>query len=132
MEQDLKRIEEEFQKAVTAKQQLQEKSDALRRKMDSANSLLDALSGERDRWSAQREEFDGQIFRLVGDASVSSAFLCYCGPYNSTFREKIVEVCREDMKKRQVWFLGVRVLLVYCVVFPCLATTLIPISVLPR
>lgn len=102
VEQDLKRIEEEFQKAVTAKQQLQEKSDALRRKMDSANSLLDALSGERDRWSAQREEFDGQIFRLVGDASVSSAFLCYCGPYNSTFREKIVEVCREDMKKRQI------------------------------
>eukprot|EP01028_Stygiella_incarcerata_P006636 TRINITY_DN270_c0_g1_i1.p1 TRINITY_DN270_c0_g1~~TRINITY_DN270_c0_g1_i1.p1 ORF type:complete len:4523 (-),score=1222.92 TRINITY_DN270_c0_g1_i1:192-13760(-) len=86
VEEELNKIQQEFDSMMKKKQELQEDADRTRKRMTSANNLIQALSGERGRWQRQSQEFADRIRRLVGDAAIVSAFISYCGPYNSEFR----------------------------------------------
>ncbi|KAL7701682.1 dynein heavy chain [Lotmaria passim] len=72
------------------KQALEEDASRTKQRMDSANGLIDALSGERERWTQQSNEFKTLIDRLVGDVALSCAFISYCGPFNSEFRNQLL------------------------------------------
>ena len=81
----------EFDKAMAAKQALEEDAAATQKKMDSANALIGALAGEETRWSKQSKEFDQKIQRLTGDCCIASAFVSYLGPFNKEFRDLLVK-----------------------------------------
>lgn len=53
--------------------------------------MISGLEGERIRWTEQSREFDARIVRLTGDVAIASAFLSYCGPFNSEFRDLLIE-----------------------------------------
>lgn len=72
------------------KQALEDDANRTKQRMDSANGLIDALSGERERWTQQSNEFKTLIARLVGDVAISCAFISYCGPFNSEFRNQLL------------------------------------------
>ncbi|CAM39085.2 putative dynein heavy chain [Leishmania braziliensis MHOM/BR/75/M2904] len=72
------------------KQALEEDASRTKQRMESANGLIDALSGERERWTQQSNEFKTLIDRLVGDVALSCAFISYCGPFNSEFRNQLL------------------------------------------
>merc|ERR1719409_1078138 len=72
-------------------------------KMDAANKLIGGLAGEKVRWTAQSKEFATTIRRLVGDVSLCCGFVSYCGPFNATFRDKILnQSLRSDCEERGI------------------------------
>jgi dynein heavy chain len=87
----LDEMQEKFDKAMADKQKLQDDADNTKRKMDAANALINGLSGEKVRWTQQSKEFDDQIDKLVGDCAIACAFMCYLGPFNKTFRDKLMQ-----------------------------------------
>lgn len=71
--------------------------------MESATALITGLAGEKDRWTQQSHEFADQISRLVGDSALSCAFMSYCGPFNKTFRDTLLNVYfYKDLISRRV------------------------------
>jgi dynein heavy chain len=80
-----------FDAAMAEKQKLQDETDLTKKRMDAANALISGLAGEKIRWTEQSAEFADEISRLVGDCALACAFMSYCGPFNKTFRDKLVQ-----------------------------------------
>ncbi len=61
------------------------------------------MSGERARWRKGASEINNEKKRLVGNASLATAFISYCGPFNAEFRELLaVEKFTADMKLKDI------------------------------
>mgnify|MGYP003961386239 CR=1 FL=1 len=87
VESDLATIQAELDSALQTKQDLEDDAIRTRKRMEAANGLITALGGERDRWIRQSEGFKIKIARLTGDVAIACAFIAYCGPFNSEFRD---------------------------------------------
>jgi len=102
-EAELKGLNDEFSAAMAEKQKTQDEADATVAKMDAANKLIGGLGGEKIRWTAQSKEFASTIRRLVGDVSLACGFVSYCGPFNGTFRDKLLHKrFREDCVEKGI------------------------------
>mmetsp|Transcript_13743 Transcript_13743/g.31844 ORF Transcript_13743/g.31844 Transcript_13743/m.31844 type:complete len:4493 (+) Transcript_13743:136-13614(+) len=100
---ELDAMQAKFDKAMAEKQQLQDDLDLTKRRMDSATALITGLAGEKDRWTQQSHDFADQISRLVGDCALACAFMSYCGPFNKTFRDTLLNVYfAKDLVSRKV------------------------------
>eukprot|EP00397_Hematodinium_sp_SG-2012_P000031 GEMP01000031.1.p1 GENE.GEMP01000031.1~~GEMP01000031.1.p1 ORF type:complete len:4639 (+),score=1050.01 GEMP01000031.1:391-14307(+) len=110
MEAELKKVMDEvavldaqLQEAMDKKNALEQNATAMKRKMDAANKLLSGLGGENKRWTEDAKNFAIRRKRLVGDVALASAFVTYCGPFNSEFRDKLtVDYFTGDIQKRNV------------------------------
>jgi len=89
-EAEVKGLNDEFDSAMAEKQKTQDEADKTVAKMDAANKLIGGLGGEKIRWTAQSKEFAATIRKLVGDVSLACGFVSYCGPFNGTFRDKLL------------------------------------------
>ena len=73
-----------------------EKQDALdavekgQRKLDLAQRLTNALASENVRWAENIVTMESDKELLVGDVLLASAFISYVGPFNKTFRDKLM------------------------------------------
>ena len=63
----------------------------LKRKTDQANKLIIGLTDEKGRWTEDSKNFLDLKRRLIGDVAVSTAFMSYCGPFNSEFRNILMK-----------------------------------------
>eukprot|EP00929_Paragymnodinium_shiwhaense_P087549 TRINITY_DN476_c0_g6_i1.p1 TRINITY_DN476_c0_g6~~TRINITY_DN476_c0_g6_i1.p1 ORF type:complete len:3651 (-),score=1240.57 TRINITY_DN476_c0_g6_i1:538-10725(-) len=95
-------LDAELQKAMDKKNALEQNMLAAKRKMEAANKLLSGLAGENARWKEDSKNFATRRERLVGDVAVVSAFVTFCGPFNSEFRDKICTDQLSETKKLQV------------------------------
>lgn len=66
--------------------ELQRISAEMTRKLKAASQLITGLSGEQIRWTADMTTIEEDKIKLVGDCLTGSAFLSYCGPFNSVLR----------------------------------------------
>ena len=65
--------------------------------------MISSLTDERDRWAKFASEIGEAKRRLVGNCSLATAFISYCGPFNSEFRVLLQnEYFIGDMKKKGV------------------------------
>ena len=90
VENKLAELKAGFDKAMADKQEKEDSAAALQAKMEMAEALINGLSGERVRWTNDSKSFAAMKRRLVGDVAVACAFMSYCGPFNSTFRDMLV------------------------------------------
>merc|ERR1719361_2288089 len=95
-------LEEELAKAQGIMNSLKESAAAMQRQMDAANKLLSGLSGENARWTEDSKNFALRRKKLIGDVGCVCAFVVYCGPFNSEFRERLYGNFMADTKKRAV------------------------------
>ncbi|CAK0855452.1 unnamed protein product [Prorocentrum cordatum] len=95
-------LDAELGKAQAKMKSLQDSAAAMQRKMDAANKLLSGLSGENARWTEDAKNFALRRKRLVGDVGCVVAFVVYCGPFNSEFRDKLYTGFMADTKKTKV------------------------------
>jgi dynein heavy chain len=58
--------------------------------IDRGDKLVSSLQGERTRWEAQIIELDDQFNKMIGDSVLSAAFMSYCGPFPSEYRDELV------------------------------------------
>lgn len=86
----LNALEEEFQEADMKKKRLQESLQELQILIDRGDKLVQGLSGEKTRWEAQIIELDDQFLKLIGDSILSAAFMSYCGPFPSEYRDELI------------------------------------------
>ena len=57
-----------------------------KKKITTAETLINSLSGERARWKKGASEISDEKKKLVGNCSLATAFITYCGPFNAEFR----------------------------------------------
>ncbi|CAE8603461.1 unnamed protein product [Polarella glacialis] len=95
-------LDAELNKAQGVMNMLKDSAAAMQRQMDAANKLLTGLSGENARWTEDSKNFALRRKRLIGDVGCVCAFVVYCGPFNSEFRDKLYQMFMADTQKRQV------------------------------
>ena len=100
----LEELQVEFQKLVDKLADLNAKFDkttadmaiyqaelnSLQIKIDRGEKLISGLSGEKTRWEATLIELDDQYEKLIGDCILSAAFMSYCGPFPSEYRDSLI------------------------------------------
>lgn len=101
-EQSLREVKEQYDTAVSEKQQLTDAANNCLRKMNTATTLINGLGGEKVRWTQQSKEFKEQLGRLVGDVLLATGFLSYCGPYNQEYRANLVNTWMGILETRQI------------------------------
>jgi len=88
---------------VAKKQELADAAAKTRKKMDQANRLINSLGDNKVRWLASRDQFQATKMQLVGDVAKACAFVSYCGPFNASFRQKLVlDYFGEDLAARGI------------------------------
>lgn len=101
-EMSLRKVKDQYESAVSEKQQLTNAANICLRKMTAATQLINGLGGEKIRWTQQSKEFKKQLGRLVGDVVLATGFLSYCGPYNQEFRNSLFNTWMEILKSKQI------------------------------
>jgi len=92
-----------FEKSLAEKQRIEDGARGLERKMDMASKLILGLADEQVRWTEDSRSFAEVIRRLVGDCAVSCAFVSYCGAFNQTKRDEMINVkFRGDCQARNI------------------------------
>jgi len=89
-------------KSVTEKTQLAMEAAALMDKLARAESLIGGLGGERTRWEASIARYDAGLNAVPGDALVAAAFLSYAGPFDTAYRESLVQGWLARVKENNV------------------------------
>ena len=96
LEADLMAATEDKNNAIAAAEKTQAKANL-------ADRLVNGLSGENKRWGEAIEAFGVAEAKLVGDVLVGSSFVSYAGPFNTKFREFLVnEKWLPDMIEREI------------------------------
>jgi dynein heavy chain len=83
----LNKLKEDSQKQLDIKNELESQAQKTKKKITTAETLINSLSGERARWKKGASEISDEKKRLVGNCSLATAFISYCGPFNAEFRE---------------------------------------------
>ena len=85
------------------KNELQASALQTRKRMEAANRLINSLGDNRGRWEKQKAAFLQEKTDLIGNVAKAAAFVCYCGPFNSDFRNKLtIDYFQADLDKREV------------------------------
>ncbi|CAH2035015.1 unnamed protein product, partial [Iphiclides podalirius] len=64
-EMSLRKVKEQYESAVSEKQQLTDAANVCLRKMTAATALINGLGGEKIRWTQQSKDFKEQLGRLI-------------------------------------------------------------------
>jgi len=92
-----------FETTNGEKIKLEEKAAATKAKMDKANRLINSLADNKNRWIQNANEFKSLKQKLVGDVAKACAFISYCGPFNSEFRDKLLtDYFHKDIMERSI------------------------------
>jgi dynein heavy chain len=100
-------LRKQYDDAVARRQSLETADDRKQANIKSAEEMLTGLRHQQQRWTYILREYHSDLFKLAGGCSMAAAFLTYCGPLNSMYREKVVEEvlmpsCRDNGVKVKV------------------------------
>ena len=84
-------LRRKYDEANGKKTRLEENAAITKAKMDKANRLINSLADNKNRWIQNANEFKSLKQRLVGDVAKACAFVSYCGPFNSEFRQRLLD-----------------------------------------
>ncbi|KAI8904300.1 dynein heavy chain and region D6 of dynein motor-domain-containing protein [Gorgonomyces haynaldii] len=86
----LAELKSQYEEKVTLKEKLRQESEITELKLVRAEKLVSGLSGERDRWEKSIAKYEEALQYLPGDCLLAAAFMSYAGPFNSTYRQSLV------------------------------------------
>ncbi|KAL4479549.1 hypothetical protein ABPG72_018535, partial [Tetrahymena utriculariae] len=96
----IKNLKDIYSKQLEEMHKLQIKAIKTKKKINTACNLIALLSGEKDRWHKGAQEISQQKKKLIGNISLSTAFINYCGPFNTEYRNKLsLQKLIPDLKK---------------------------------
>mmetsp|Transcript_20740 Transcript_20740/g.31954 ORF Transcript_20740/g.31954 Transcript_20740/m.31954 type:complete len:772 (-) Transcript_20740:1647-3962(-) len=83
--------------------ELERKSKEMTRKLNAASQLINGLGSEQVRWTGDMKLIQEDKVKLIGDCLTGSAFLSYCGPFNSVLRQKMIfETWKTDLIEKEL------------------------------
>ncbi|KAI8799348.1 dynein heavy chain and region D6 of dynein motor-domain-containing protein, partial [Cladochytrium replicatum] len=83
-------LKNQYDEKVALKEKLRRDSEETEVKLERAEKLVSGLSGERERWENSIKHYEGSMSLLPGDCLIAAAFLSYAGPFNSAYRQNLV------------------------------------------
>lgn len=86
----LAELEETYKRTTSEMAAYKAELHSLQVKIDRGDKLISGLSGEKTRWEATLIELDEQYEKLVGDCILAAAFMSYCGPFPSEYRDSLI------------------------------------------
>merc|ERR1711976_314583 len=96
-------LDNTFRKTNNEKNEIEEQARRQKKQIDHANRLINGLSDERERWDKGANELSEKKRKLIGNVGLATAFISYCGPFNSEFRDQIAnERLIGDLRKMNV------------------------------
>ena len=97
-------MKKQHDESSAEKDALKEQADELETKLDRAEKLVSGLSGEKERWQENIVGYESQLKHLPGDVLVASALLSYAGPFDTIYRERLVEGIQSRVKELSIPF----------------------------
>lgn len=88
--QKLNALQEEYDTTIGKMQMLKDNLHELQVLIDRGDRLVQGLAGEKTRWEAQIIDLEDQFIKLIGDGILSAAFMSYCGPFPSEYRDELI------------------------------------------
>ena len=79
-----------YDTSVDEKNRLRDEADYLGAKLDRADKLVKGLAGEYTRWQVSIGEFNSALVKVTGDALLAAAFLSYAGPFETSYRGRMM------------------------------------------
>lgn len=70
--------------------ELSAQAELMERRLNAATKLITGLSREQKRWTEDAEVLDLKKVKLLGDCLTCSSFLSYTGPFDFSYRQKMV------------------------------------------
>lgn len=88
---ELAQLNRDFQQAEDEKQRAINEAERCARRLNLAQRLIKALGSENERWAHSITVLDTNLKVIVGDVLMASAFISYAGPFNKSFRDKMIK-----------------------------------------
>jgi len=83
-------LQQQLSDATDEKNRLIEKAESTAKRLNLAERLVNGLKDEGVRWTHGVDELKAQLGRLVGDILVTASFIAYIGPFNMSFRQRMI------------------------------------------
>lgn len=84
-------LNEELERTNREKERTEVEVEMCERKLGRAEALISSLGEEKSRWTTAAAELQSSLDHLLGDILISSAFIAYLGPFDSSVRGFCVE-----------------------------------------
>jgi dynein heavy chain len=100
-------LRKQYDDAVARKQSQETADDRKQTNIKNAEELLAGLKHQQLRWTAVMRDYNIELHRLAGACTIAAAFLTYCGPLDSKYKERAVDLvltssCRDNGMKLKV------------------------------
>ncbi len=100
-------LRRQYDDAVARKQSQETADDRKQANIKNAEDLLAGLKHQQLRWTAVMRDYKIELHRLAGACTMAAAFMTYCGPLDSMYKEKAVDLvltssCRDNGMKLKV------------------------------
>lgn len=79
-----------YDTAMNEKETAMREAEKCENKLLLANRLVSALGSEQDRWAQSIIDKGAALEVIIGDVLLASSFVSYVGPFNKTFRDRIL------------------------------------------
>ena len=100
---DLTELHENQIKKQAKLDELTNEANIMERRLTAAKKLITGLGREQKRWTDDQAVFDDKKYKLLGDCLLCSSFLSYVGPFDYSFRKKMIyEAWYQDLEKRNL------------------------------
>lgn len=103
---ELQRRLNELERVIKEKQmemdRLKASLQALQSKIDRGEKLVSSLAEEKANWIVRLAGFELDESHLLGDCILAAAFMSYCGPFPSSYRNNLNELWLEKIIEERV------------------------------
>jgi len=108
-EADLEILTTRLANLIATKEQKEKESNqlkadlaSLQSKIDRGEKLVAGLADEKTRWDQTVKELEFNIVNLIGDCLLAAAFMSYCGPFPSEFRNDLNKTWLKKIKEEEL------------------------------
>lgn len=84
-------LKAEYNELVAKKEKLRQDAESTAIKLERAEKLVSGLASEKVRWEKSITEYEAATRNLPGDCLLAAAFLSYCGPFTSEYRQHLLK-----------------------------------------
>jgi len=100
---ELEELNDNRERKQAVLDRLKADAEKMAKRLKAAEELISGLSSEQKRWGEDKEAIAEKKVLLIGDCLLSSSFLSYVGPFDFTFRKKMIfDHWLVDIKEKEI------------------------------
>ncbi|KAI3385375.1 hypothetical protein SNEBB_009845 [Seison nebaliae] len=97
-------LQQQYKEKMETKDELARKAQYTEMMLDRASKIVSGLAGERERWQETVEELEEKLKILIGDCLLAIGFICYFGPFVTSYRLSMIRIWRNELRRLEIPF----------------------------